>query len=263
MKKIFIVLLISLFLIASAGFISAADSSDDSETIDIPVKIVWNDEDSLSDRPSEVTVTLVKDGNIVDTVKLNEENSWNFTFEDMDADGSYSIIESDISDYSVKTVGDVENGFVITYSIAKEILKAGEDDAVETAPSEDNLSDDDVETPLEEDNTTENTNDDENSTVNETETTVNTNQTDNDTSEKQTDNNSSKKNQTDKSKPAKKDTKIKTTTKITYKATEKQTPKEPVKTNETTPLDAKTGLPIAVLVLVAIVIAIVPFNRRK
>ena len=50
------------------------------ETIDICCKKQWDDGDDFSSRPDEVTINLLKDGMIVDSMKLNEAVEWKECF---------------------------------------------------------------------------------------------------------------------------------------------------------------------------------------
>ncbi|MBR2668932.1 MAG: Cna B-type domain-containing protein [Solobacterium sp.] len=90
------------------------------ETTEIPVKKVW-----VGPAGDEVTVTLYADGNAISkTVKLNEGNEWEDTFEDLPVykDGEeivYSVVEAgvsgvDSSKYTTTISGSVEEGFTIT-----------------------------------------------------------------------------------------------------------------------------------------------------
>ena len=133
-KKLLGILIIAIFIITSIGAISAADLDS------ISVSAVWDD-DNGNDRPAEITVDLLEDGKVVDSVKLNEKNLWTATFE-VDGDGDYSVEVSPISGYSTDVKGNAKHGFEITNSlIESEVLGAEDDKAtLETPSDEDNLS---------------------------------------------------------------------------------------------------------------------------
>lgn len=240
-KKFFTILLVAIFLVASIGFVSAADDGDSSQTI--TVKINWN-KDSQSDRPDSVTVNLIKDGKIVDSTKLNAENSWSAKFT-VDGDGSYSVKQvDDLSDYSVSTKGSASSGFVITNTFNAEVLT--------TSESNDTLeAEDDVEPAL--------------TDANGTETSTN-NDTNNGTDEGDTDTNTTDENDTETTgddspmviSPSKEKTDVvKKVEKKVIKKTEKQ-PKNVTKNKL-----RNTGLPVIALVIVAFAAAFVPFTRKK
>lgn len=242
-KKLLTILLVAVFLIASVSFISAADTSDDEISVskNIPVKIKWNDNDQTDHRPSSVTVSLIKDGSVVDTKTLSEENSWSATF-NVDGDGSFSVKQSEISDYSTSTSGSSSSGFVIINKLNAEVLGAAEDD-----------------TPLEENDTSATDNENTNNNAQGENDTNNTdeNNTDDTTQEE----NTTGDNGTDDAPVVisqKKETKdiIKETVKKPDKKPEKQKPAQKAKTKN-------TGLPIVVLIIAVMVVAFIPFVRKK
>lgn len=248
MKKLFLIVVLALFLIVSLGVVSAQDS--DGKSID--VKIVWDD--NGQDRPDYVTVNLIKDGSVVDTVNLNAANSWKTTFK-VDDDGSYSVKEAGLSsDYSVKISGNAVNGYVITNKLVsadEDLLSAEEDTQQPEDGSNDNDASDDNETEV---NGTD-------------ETTVNSNSTDKKTDSANNNTNTKKTNNTQDTN----NTKNKNDTNGTpNKDVKKEKPvvkkEKPVvkKENKTTKAKLKhTGLPLVVLVLAAFAAIFVPLNRKK
>ena len=91
-----------------------------SETRDITVVKVWDDEESnKTERPKKVTINLYADGKLHETVELNNDNNWTYTFEDLDVykEGKkivYTIDEVAVPQYETEIKGDMEEGFVIT-----------------------------------------------------------------------------------------------------------------------------------------------------
>ena len=227
MKRIFTVLLISLFLMASVSFIAAAEES---QTIDIPVRIVWSD---AANAPSDVTVNLVKDGAVVASEKLNGANSWSATFRDVDANGNYNVAESGLDDYSVSINGNAASGFVITNTLKQAKLSATQD-------VQQNLSDDDS-------------------------VKVNSTGATNVSSENNTANSTNQTNATNKTVPVNNNTNKTTNTapqkvqKIINKHADVHKNKNKVSKHNL----KNTGLPVVALILVVIGVAFVPFVRRK
>ncbi len=81
---------------------------------EVSVEKVWN-----GDALDSVTVKLLADGAETDSIVLNAANSWKHTFADLDQykDGNkivYTVKEDAIADYTSKTTGTQEDGFVIT-----------------------------------------------------------------------------------------------------------------------------------------------------
>lgn len=261
-KKIFVILTFLVFLMVSISVISAEpdeiqdDSNNDVSKV-VNVRIDWNDDGQTADRPDSITVKLLHDGKVVDSIKLNEDNSWNASFKITD-DGSYEIGELDeISSYSTSLTGNIDDGFVITNTIKETPLRASENDDIAADDSLDDISEeadnstddesqDDV--PEEADNSTDDNLDDD-SVDNETD---DSNQTD---------------NQNDTPEENHSVVVSKTPTKTTIKE-QKIVKKEdkPVKKNDTNTTKNKlknTGLPIVALVLVLFIVAIIPISRRK
>ena len=56
---------------------------------------VWNDDGHENDRPSYVIVQLLENGEVADTVRLSESNNWSYTWEDLDADSTWQVVERD------------------------------------------------------------------------------------------------------------------------------------------------------------------------
>lgn len=263
-KKLLTILFVSVFLIASIGFVSASD-----DTRDITVSISWDD-NGAGDRPGSVSVSLVQNGNVVETKKLSESNSWSATFENQDADGSYSVKVGDISKYEVSTSGNAENGFSIKAKINEDVLGASNDknaveenDVSETPVKEEATNEapvkeaDNGETPVAEDGDV-NTTQDENQTGD-------SNTTDNKTDNSTEPSNGTTPKETEKEIPNKDDGKIiteTTTTKVISTIIKESTPKKPVKAHNTTHTLKNTGLPVA-LVLAAICAIFIPIAYRK
>lgn len=79
---------------------------------DMSVRKVWIDEESDS-RPTSITVTLNCDGEACDTVVLNGENKWSYTWPQLEMGHSYTVTEH------------VPDGYIVSYSY-------GEDEIVVT-----------------------------------------------------------------------------------------------------------------------------------
>lgn len=157
-KKIFVLLFVAVFLIASIGFISAEDSADDvvvsSDNLkNITVKKVWDDKGFESQRPDSVQVELYVGGKLVDRINLNSSDNWKAIFKNVDVSGEVKVVELNrSSDYKISYDGNVEDGFVITSKIAKNATK---DDVLGKSNDSDKLADNNT---SQKQNTTENNN---------------------------------------------------------------------------------------------------------
>ena len=121
-KRTFAVLLVALFLTAFTGLVSAADQCDIQNSAagsyPVTVNITWNDTNQTDNRPSQITVNLLRDDEVVDSVNLSESNSWNSTFNTPIDCAKYQVkLADDLKDYSVSYKGNVESGFTITNTL--------------------------------------------------------------------------------------------------------------------------------------------------
>lgn len=107
------------------------------QTVDVEALKIWSGDDDSLIRPASVTVHLLQDGFIYDTVTLNRRNNWGYVWTDLPAGHTWRVTEAEVpAGYSV-LVQRSDNKFVIinTYHKPEE-----PDDTVE-------IPDDDV--PLE------------------------------------------------------------------------------------------------------------------
>ncbi|MBQ6509535.1 MAG: Cna B-type domain-containing protein, partial [Flexilinea sp.] len=90
------------------------------EETEVKVFKVWDDADDQDGyRPDDVTVNLLADGSIIDTVTLSEENEWSYSWTKLDkkakgADIDYTVTENAVSEYTTKIVKNDENSFSYT-----------------------------------------------------------------------------------------------------------------------------------------------------
>ena len=73
----------------------------DGDTVTRKVLKVWDDDGAGDSRPQEITVELLRNGKVYDTVKLSEKNNWRYTWLDLDADARWSVTEKTVSGYTV------------------------------------------------------------------------------------------------------------------------------------------------------------------
>lgn len=83
----------------------------------------WDDKNNAAKkRPNRVLVELLDKNTVIEMVELNETNGWSHTFKDIPKDGSYSVREKAINNYTPHYSGDVNNGFIITNTYSGEKL---------------------------------------------------------------------------------------------------------------------------------------------
>lgn len=80
-----------------------ATEKDETGERKIKVLKVWNDNNSTA-RPEEITVDLIKDGKVKDTVVLSKTNNWRYSWDKLDCSAEYHVAERGAPDgYTVLT----------------------------------------------------------------------------------------------------------------------------------------------------------------
>ena len=104
-------------VIINPKFQSVPDDPDP-ELLTRKVLKVWADEGNEDARPDEIEVQLLMDGEVFDTVALNDENNWRNTWRELDPDHYWTLTEKEINDYSVTVMKEgitfvVTNSFIV------------------------------------------------------------------------------------------------------------------------------------------------------
>lgn len=84
------------------------------ETAVISVLKIWQGDGEASGHPGSVTVQLLKDGAVWDTVTLSSENNWRYRWEGLSGSARYQVAEENVPDGYTVTVAQEKNRFVIT-----------------------------------------------------------------------------------------------------------------------------------------------------
>ncbi|MCD7894568.1 MAG: Cna B-type domain-containing protein, partial [Erysipelotrichaceae bacterium] len=96
------------------------------EATSVSVEKVWNDNGQNHDN-DEITVNLMNGTTVVDTATLSSENSWTYTFTNLDkydSDGNaidYTIDEVDVEGYNSVITGNATDGYAITNTEATSV----------------------------------------------------------------------------------------------------------------------------------------------
>ena len=105
---------------ADVKYIRRGGQTPEEETRDLRALKVWEDEGYEDQRPASITVDLLKDGEVFDSVELSAGNNWRYDWRGLAADASYEILEQQVPEnYSVS----VEEGgitFIITNTVSEE-----------------------------------------------------------------------------------------------------------------------------------------------
>ena len=86
--------------------------------IDLKVKKVWNKANSNINSsinlPKEIEIELSKNGEVIDTVKLNSANNWEYTWKDLEKSDMYNVREVNVPKGYTVTYQKEENLFIVT-----------------------------------------------------------------------------------------------------------------------------------------------------
>ena len=61
---------------------------------------IWDDRGKTNNRPVEITVKLLCDGKVYDTVKLNSGNNWRYAWDNLERNHDWLVTESEIFGYT-------------------------------------------------------------------------------------------------------------------------------------------------------------------
>jgi len=91
------------------------------DTITVTVKKVWKG-DEEDTRPESITVRLLCDGEVYDTVELNEDNEWKHRWIDLDDSDNWDVEEIDVPEGYTSEVKQRGNTWTITNTFDEEII---------------------------------------------------------------------------------------------------------------------------------------------
>lgn len=88
------------------------------DTISRKVMKVWKDDGHEAERPNKVTVQLLRNGKVYDTVTLSFSNNWRHTWKKLDNSYSWTVVEKQEEYYTVEVTQE-GNTFVVTNTYDK------------------------------------------------------------------------------------------------------------------------------------------------
>lgn len=77
---------------------------DTRDPVRITVRKVWKDPGWKKERPEQVTVWLLRDGERFEQVTLSKENNWTYTWEDLSPDFTWTVIEDPVPEHYKVTI---------------------------------------------------------------------------------------------------------------------------------------------------------------
>lgn len=103
--------------------VTAAPKTDVVRLADITVRKVWNT-DAVAQTANSVTVQLLRNGSVVETATLNEQNHWQVTYPNMPQSDLYSIVEVNVPKGFTATYS--QSGYVFTVTNTASLAQTGQ-----------------------------------------------------------------------------------------------------------------------------------------
>ena len=103
--------------------VNASPKTDIAKLTDITIKKVWNT-DASAKASDSVTIQLLKDGVVLETVTLSDQNNWQATLADMPESDAYSIAEVNVP--KGFTVTYSKNGYIFTATNSASLIQTGQ-----------------------------------------------------------------------------------------------------------------------------------------
>ncbi|MDO5545365.1 MAG: Cna B-type domain-containing protein [Eubacteriales bacterium] len=86
---------------------------------------VWKDRCHKDQRPKSITISLICDGEVYDTVTLPHEGAWRYTWEDLDTNHQWTVTEKKATGYKEPTVQQEGYRFIVTNTCNKSTTSTG------------------------------------------------------------------------------------------------------------------------------------------
>lgn len=103
--------------------VDASPKIDIARLIDITIKKVWNTDESTP-ISKKVTVQLLKEDTVVETIDLNEENHWETVLEELPQSDSYRIVEVNVPKGFTATYR--QNAYTFTVTNTSSLIHTGQ-----------------------------------------------------------------------------------------------------------------------------------------
>ena len=103
--------------------VNASPKTDVLRLTSITIKKVWNT-DASAEVADNVTVQLLRDGEVIETAILNDKNNWQVTYSDMPESDAYSIVE--VNNPEGFTATYEKNGYVFTVTNTASLIQTGQ-----------------------------------------------------------------------------------------------------------------------------------------
>ena len=103
--------------------VNASPKTDVTKLTDITIKKVWNT-DAISKAADSVTVQLLREGAVVETATLSDQNNWKIVYKDMPESDGYSVVEINVPEGFTATYS--QSGYVFTVTNSSTLIETGQ-----------------------------------------------------------------------------------------------------------------------------------------
>lgn len=86
---------------------------------DYEVIKVWKDDCHKDQRPESITINLICDGEVYDTITLPHNGAWRYTWEDLETNHQWTVTEETVDGYRDPEIRQEGNTFIITNTCSK------------------------------------------------------------------------------------------------------------------------------------------------
>lgn len=120
------------------------DSVPPGGTVSRKVLKVWEDEGDESVRPESITVQLLRNGKVYDTVTLSGKNRWSYEWSGLEQGDIWQVVEADVPEEYTVTVSMEGITFVVTNTLTEEITDEPTPEGPRPEVPEENIPDEPV-----------------------------------------------------------------------------------------------------------------------
>lgn len=86
---------------------------------DFQVIKIWRDDCHKDQRPKSITISLICDGEVYDTITLPNNGAWNYTWEDLETNHQWTVTEEKEDGYQDPDILQEGNTFIVTNTCSK------------------------------------------------------------------------------------------------------------------------------------------------
>lgn len=88
-------------------------------TTDLSVLKIWKDSCHESQRPKSITISLLRDGKVYETITLPQNGRWKYTWENLDTNHKWTVTEQQPGGYATPVITQEGYAFTITNTCNK------------------------------------------------------------------------------------------------------------------------------------------------